>query len=99
MSGPVLIALITACASVLGAFAVPWAAILEQWSLAANRRHARKYVRQLWERGEEDDALKYLAWLHDPEHAPPELGSRALETSVREHSTRMPRRIESLPWQ
>lgn len=97
MSGPVLIALIAACASALSAFAVAWPAILEQWSVAANRRHARQYVRQLWERGDADDALKYLAWLHDPEHAPPELSSRALEMPVRGHSNPSPRRIGVRP--
>jgi hypothetical protein len=73
MTGPTLIALFGTFASLGGAFVVAWPSIIEQRSRAKTRRDARKYVAELWDRGDEESAVKLLAWIHEPDHNPPQL--------------------------
>lgn len=76
MSGHILIAIISAGTSIVAALLVALPKIIEQYSLAKDRSHARKYADRLWQVGQYETATSLVVWLRNPLHAPPDLTIR-----------------------
>lgn len=92
MTGPVLIALITAVSGLVGSLVVQWPAIIDARSRARTRRLVEKRAEQLWALGAHGKSLELVSWLHDPEHVLP----KSIESSDQGGSDgSSPRRIGS----